>query len=167
MMISTERLTLRPLKKGTPRQVTWLQDMEVVRFSEQRHKHHSLRTQLEYVSTFPGYIWGIHTVETGEHIGNVTAAVDAPNNTADVGILIGDRKYWGKRIGLEAWTAACDWLLREDGGGKRKLEAGCMKANEAMLRILRRTRFIQEGERLNHFLLNGSPISAVLFGRTK
>jgi RimJ/RimL family protein N-acetyltransferase len=167
MMISTPRLTLRPLKKGTPRQVAWLNDPDVVKFSEQRHRRHTLSSQLDYVSHFPGFIWGIHRVESGEHVGNVTAAIDPPNRIADVGILIGDKDSRGLGLGMEAWGAACNWLMSPDGAGLRKLEAGCMKCNEPMLRIVRKTGFVQEGERLNHFLLNGSPITAVLFGRSR
>lgn len=167
MMISTQRLTLRPLKKGTPRQVAWLNDPDVVRYSEQRHRTHTLSSQLNFVNSFPGFIWGIHLVENGEHIGNLTASIDSPNNVADVGMLIGDTRCWGKGLGYEAWAAACAWLLSPDGGKIRKLEAGCMKSNDAMLRIIRKNGFIQEGERLNHFVTNGGPISAVLFGRHK
>jgi RimJ/RimL family protein N-acetyltransferase len=166
-MISTKRLTLRPLKKATPRQVAWLNDPNVVRFSEQRHQRHTLHSQLNYVTGFPGFIWGIHLVDSGEHIGNLGAAIDLHNQVADVGIIIGDQSCWGKGMGFEAWDAACSWLLSREGGAVRKLEAGCMKTNEAMLRIIKKSRFAQEGERVNHFIVNGAPVTAVLFGRTQ
>lgn len=169
MNISTERLSLRPLTKATPRQVAWLRDPEVVRYSEQRHETPGLSSQLRYINSFGGQsrIWGIYFIETGEHIGNLTATHDEPNNVTDVGIMIGETKFWGKGLGKEAWQGTCRWLLSRDGGCVRKLEAGCMKSNDAMLRIIRGNGFVQEGERLNHFLVQGSPISAVLFGRSK
>jgi RimJ/RimL family protein N-acetyltransferase len=167
MRLSTERLHLRPLTKASPRQVAWLRDPIVVRFSEQRHKEHNLSSQLRYVSSFVGRIWGIYLINEDIHIGNLTAAHDANNNVSDVGIMIGETAYWGKGFGQEAWNCACNWLLSRDGGGVRKLEAGCMRDNIVMLKIIRRSRFTQEGERLNHFLLDGSPVSAVLFGRMR
>jgi RimJ/RimL family protein N-acetyltransferase len=58
-------------------------------------------------------------------------------------------------------------MLDRDGGDIRKLEAGCMRGNEAMLKIIRGSGFTQEGERLNRFLFEGNPISALLFGRMR
>lgn len=167
--ISTSRLTLRPLIKASMSQVAWLRDPDVVRYSEQRHREHTLSSQLRYVGSFAGksHLWAIVVVETGDHIGNLSAKHDEPNNVSDVGIMIGETTMWGNGYASESWRAACDWLLDKNCGGVRKLEAGCMRDNEAMLRIIRGSGFKQEGERLNHFLRDGSPISAVLFGRMR
>jgi ribosomal-protein-alanine N-acetyltransferase len=167
--ISTARMILRPLRKPTSRNLGWLRDPEVVRFSEQRHREHMLSSQLRYIDSFGGrsYLWAIVLAENGEHIGNISAVHDEPNNVSDVGILIGETSAWGKGYGGEAWKAICDWLLNRDRGNIRKLEAGCMRDNVAMLKIIRDSRFVEEGERKNHFLLNGAPVSAVLFGRTQ
>lgn len=167
--ISTARLTLRPLLKATTRNIAWLRDPDVVRYSEQRHSTHTLSSQLRYVSSFDtgSHLWAICVVETGEHIGNVSAVVDVPNGVADVGIMIGETRQWRKGYATEAWVRACGWLLDRDGGDLRKVEAGCMRNNEGMLKIMRSGGFTQEGERLNHFLFEGNPISAVLFGRSR
>lgn len=167
--ISTASLTLRPLTKATARNIAWLRDPDVVRYSEQRHREHRLISQLNYIRSFGGnsHLWGIHHVESGEHIGNISAVHDEPNNVSDVSVLIGETKFWGKGLGNEAWCRVCSWLLDKDGGGIRKLEAGCARSNEAMLKIIRGSEFTQEGERLNHFLMDGGPISAVLFGRMR
>jgi RimJ/RimL family protein N-acetyltransferase len=163
--LSTDRLSLRQLNKWTSDQLRWLNDPEVVRFSEQRHKHHTQFSQMTYINSFEdgSHIWRICRLDTGAHIGNLTATYDRHNEIADVGILIGEAEMWGRGYGAEAWNAACNWLL--DGGGVRKLEAGCMRTNAAMLKIIRGSHFRQEGELANHFLQGGNPVSAVLFGR--
>lgn len=167
--LSTVRLTLRPLKKPTTRNLAWLRDPEVMRFSEQRHREHTLSSQLRYVESFQGrsHLCAMTVAESSEHIGNISAVHDEPNNVSDVSILIGETSFWGKGFGGEAWNAVCGWLLDKDRGGVRKLEAGCMRSNEAMAKIIKNSRFIQEGERLNHFLLDGAPVSALLFGRPR
>jgi ribosomal-protein-alanine N-acetyltransferase len=167
--IATARTILRQITKPTQRNLVWLKDPEVVRYSQQRHQFHTLSSQLRYVNSFAGgsKLWGIYFLETGEHIGNVSATHDEPNNVCDVGIMIGETKYWGKGLGREAWKAACDWLISKDGGSMRKLEAGCMRPNDAMRRIILNSGFKQEGELLNHFLLDGAPVSGLLFGRMK
>lgn len=167
--ISTARLILRPLTKATTRNIAWLRDPTVTRYSEQRHSMHSLSSQLRYINAFVGnsHIWAVQLLDTGEHIGNVSAVVDEPNSVADVGIMIGETRQWRKGYATEAWVRACGWLLDKDGGDLRKLEAGCMRNNEGMLKIIRGSGFTQEGERLNHFVFEGNPISAVLFGRMR
>lgn len=165
--ISTNRLSLRPLTKATVRQVAWLIDPEVVKYSEQRHRMHNLKKQLRYVDSFCGksHLWGIYLVATGDHIGNLSAIHDENNNVSDVGILIGEQKCWHLGMGGEAWRAACTWLLDQNCGNIRKLEAGCMRENEAMVKIIRSSGFTEEGERRNHFLLDGRPVGMMLFGR--
>lgn len=167
--ISTARLNLRPLRKPVPRNLVWLRDPEVVRYSEQRHREHTLSTQLNYVTSFVGKsrLWAIHRVDTGIHIGNLSARHDGPNDVCEVAIMIGEVTAWHRGYGTEAWQAACNWLLDPSCGKVRKLETGCMRTNEAMLRIIRGSKFVQEGERLNHFLVDGNPVSALLFGRPR
>jgi ribosomal-protein-alanine N-acetyltransferase len=167
--ISTNRLTLRPLTKATSRNIAWLRDRDVVRYSQQRHRDHTLSSQVRYINSFVGrsHLWGIYLAESGNHIGNISAANDEPNNVSDIGIMIGETAFWGKGYAREAWTAACGWLLDKDYGGVRKLEAGCSRNNVAMMKIIQGSGFKQEGELLNHLLIDNAPVSAVLFGRMR
>ncbi len=167
--ISTSRLTLRPLTKATSRNIGWLLDRDVVRYSQQRHQTHTLSSQVRYINSFVGrsHLWGIYMVDSGNHIGNLSATHDEPNNVSDIGIMIGESAFWGKGYAGEAWKAACGWLLDKDGGNIRKLEAGCARSNLAMAKIIQGSGFKQEGELLNHFLIDGAPVSALLFGRMR
>ena len=162
--IPTTCLVLRPLLKPSTRQVAWLRNPEVVRFSEQRHQNHTISSELRWINSFEdgSHLWAIWTA-SGDHIGTISAALDKPNNVCDVGILLGETKFWGKGLGREAWNAACNWLLKD--GGVRKLEAGCMKTNLPMAKIIQASGFKLEGERLNHFLVDGAPVSMLMFGR--
>lgn len=169
--LSTSRLSLRPLTKSTVRQIAWLEDPEVVKFSEQRHKRHNLKTQLRYVDTFTGaksHIWAIHLAATGEHIGNLSCVHDDNNDVGEIGILIGEKKCWGLGMGAEAWKEACNFLLDPLRGAIRKLEAGCMRENVAMVKIIEGAGFKFEGERLGHFLVDGNrPVGMMLYGRMR
>jgi len=167
--ISTSRLTLRRLEKATSRNLAWLKDRDVVRYSQQRHRDHTLSSQVRYINSFVGrsHIWGIYLAESGNHIGNLSATNDEPNNVSDVGIMIGEPVFWGRGLAREAWTQACAWLLDKDCGGIRKLEAGCARTNLAMVKIIQGSGFKQEGELLNHFLIDGAPVSSLLFGRMR
>jgi len=151
----------------TERYVGWLNDPEVVRYSEQRHRKHTLSSCREFVASFadgPSHLWAI--VEKQQrlgHIGNINSAVDAPNRTADIAILIGDRKAWRQGLGAEAWTAAVDYLL--GAGGMRKVTAGAMAENKAMLKIMENAGMAEEGRRRGQFVLDGRAVDAILTAR--
>ncbi len=161
VILTTERLTLRPFDAArhlTPGYVAWLNDPEVVRYSEQRHKSHTLESCRAFTEGFdqgPSRLWAIERLEDGAHIGNIHADIDARNGLADVAVLIGDRDVWGHGYGLEAWNAVLGWLLTD--GEIRKVVAGCMKSNVAMVRIMQKSAMSPDGERKAHFILDGQP----------
>jgi RimJ/RimL family protein N-acetyltransferase len=169
VILETPRLRLTPFadRHLTDRYVSWLNDSEVVRFSEQRHSRHSLESCRAYVESFRGsasQLWAIELRARADlHVGNIAAYVDAPNKLADVTILIGDREVWGGGIGLEAWTAVCDFLI--DRAGIRKVTAGTLATNAGMLSIMRRSGMVDDGRRLNHYLVDGQPVDLVYAAR--
>lgn len=91
----------------TDQHVAWLNDPEVVRYSEQRHKRHTLETQHSYVNgvwSNPGsWIWLICKPTPLDAIGTITAHCDENNKVANMGILIGEKTAWGQGYGSEAW----------------------------------------------------------------
>lgn len=165
MPLETARLRIVPFSEAhlTPRYVAWLNDREVVRYSEQRHRHHTIESCRDYWLSFvgtPHHFWAI--VVRGDqldHIGNINAYVDEKNRLADVGILIGEKAAWGKGYGLEAWKAVCGYLLSEKR--MRKVTAGTMAANNGMLRIMERSGMIPDGRRLRHYLFEGEETDIV------
>jgi RimJ/RimL family protein N-acetyltransferase len=165
--LSTSHLVLRPLTKPSQRQLDWLRDRETMQYSEQRHRTHTLTSQLDWITGQPtgSHLWAIRLIETDGHIGNMCAAADEANEVVDLGILIGERDCWGKGYATEAFRAATTWLLGKDDGGFRKVEAGCMANNAPMKRVLFHAGFTQEGERRNHFLHHGAPVGLIYFGK--
>lgn len=167
--LETRRLTLVAFadEHRTKRYVGWLNDPEVVRYSEQRHRRHTLSSCREFVGSFvggPSHLWAIIEKQRGlGHIGNINSAVDEPNRTADVAILIGEKKAWGQGLGAEAWTAVVDYLLGP--GGMRKVTAGAMAENKAMLKIMEKAGMAEEGRRRGQFVLDGREVDAILTAR--
>ena len=162
----TERLVLVPHLPSlvTAEQVAWLNDKEIVKFSEQRHHEHCIHTQKEYVrwKTWDGPIWLIRL--DGQDIGTIAATVSATNNRAEMGILIGRKDLHGKGYATEAWNAIMAWLFAK---GIRKIECGCMSLNLAMRQLAVKTGMRIEGGKVSHFLLDGKPVDAVYYGKMR
>ncbi len=163
--LETTRLRLVPFAERhlTERYVGWLNDPDVVRYSEQRHRRHSLDSCRRYFESLAGssdHFWAIEAKDPAlGHIGNITVTVDEPNRVGDVAILLGEKSAWGGGLGGEAWGEVCRFLLAE--GAMRKVSAGTMATNHAMLGIMRRTGMIEEGRRPRHFLLDGAEVDLI------
>ena len=144
----------------TERYVSWLNDPEVVRYSEQRHHKHDLASCRTYVASFegtPNYLWAIIARDENlGHIGNVNAYVDEANGIADVGIMIGDKGAWGKGYGVDAWKAVCRYLFLS--AGMRKVTAGTMVTNLGMIGIMKKTGMRLDGLRARQFIFDGKQV---------
>lgn len=145
---------------------SWLNDPEVVRYSEQRHKVHTRESQLDYwkspATVYPNTVWIIHL--DGRPIGSISATVDEKNSVADVGILIGDKTQWGKGYGYDAWSVICDLLLATL---VRKVEGGCMSVNSSMVKVMEKYGMKLEGIRQDHFDIGYQKSNCLLYGKLK
>jgi hypothetical protein len=92
-VLETARLKLVPFTENylTERYVSWLNDAAVVRYSEQRHRTHSVESRRAYMRSFeglPDYFWAIVARDQAVgHLGNMAILIDAPNLLADVTTL--------------------------------------------------------------------------------
>lgn len=146
----------------TPRYVGWLNDPNVVKYSEQRHRTHSIESCSTYVASFrdgPNRLWAIETATYG-HVGNIAATVDMPNRVADLAIMVGEQRVQGKGAGTAAWISAMRQLYEEFG--IRKITAGTMAENQAMLAIFSKSGMEIEGCRKAQFILDGRPVDLIL-----
>lgn len=164
-IIETARLRIEPFGERhlSERYVGWLNDPEVVRYSDQRFRTHTLESCRAYWQSFaatPHYFWAVIAEDKGlEHIGNLNAYVEPHHGVADLGILIGERQAWRQGYGLEAWLAVCGYLFST--GVARKISAGCLAANLPMTSMMNRAGMIPDGVRTGHALFEGKPMDII------
>lgn len=170
--IKTERLRLyAPYHRAfdLERQIGWLNDKHVVKYSEQRHREHTMESQWKYIASFDqvaSHCWEIsHKYGCYDYpIGTITAQRDIMNKVADIGILIGKRDLWGAGYGKEAWRAVMSYLFAD---GIQKIEAGTVRDNIGMVKIMNKSGMSPEGIRRNHIILDGKPHDVILMGLIK
>lgn len=161
-------------KHFTDRYVSWLNDPEVVRLSEQRHKKHTMDSCREWMKTYrSGNLSKVWAIEVdGQHVGNVTALADERNGTVEVSNLIGERSMWGKGIGTLAVAHAIYQLfeanrkaagLRNTPKGKPylKIWIGTLDINYGELRIMEKLGMRKDCVIKDHFIVDGEPHSEV------
>ena len=165
VFLRTDRLMLTPYTANivTQTHIDWLNDKENLKYSEQRHLDHTLKSQREYLNKFPkdSFIWLIQVKVDNrlEDIGSISAYVDPYNGTADMGILIA-KEHKGKGYGEESWKRVMDFLVE---GNIRKITCGCRSDNAAMI-CLASFYMTREGRRWAHFLDdNDCPVDLIYF----
>lgn len=166
--LRTPRLRLRPFadRDIDERYVGWLRDPEVVRFSNQRFRHHDLDSCRRYLVGFAGtddLFLSLRTLDGDVAIGTMTAYRNRHHGTADVGILVGAREVWGQGYGQEAWNAMLNWL--DALSGMRKLTCGTLACNVGMLRLARRSGMEHEATRRAQEVVDGIAVDMYLFAR--
>lgn len=164
-VIKTERLLIVPFSERhlTGRYVGWLNDPELMRYSEQRHKTHSMETCRSYMESFqgtPNRFWAVEAAAGGlGHIGNINAYVDVFNRVADIGILIGEKDAGNRGFGSEVFSAVCRYLFEREQ--MRKVTAGTVSVNTPMLRLMHRAGMTEDGIRRRHYIVDGNAVDIV------
>lgn len=138
----------------SPLYPSWLNDVEVNKFLECRFVTHDTKSCVEYIQSCHAKgdkLFGIFDAKKNEHIGNIKiCAFNAKHRRAQISLLIGEKKYWGKKIAREAMKK----VLKYSFGDLNlvKLEAGCYEHNIASLRLFRSLGFEINGFLPSHFI---------------
>ena len=169
--ICTERIRVRAFTSEliTKRYVAWLNDPDVVRYSEQRHQKHSIASCREYFRAFNTsddlFLAILTNKPSSVHIGNISIAIDVPNLVADIAIMIGDKSFWGSGYGSEAWLIVMRWLLEK--AGIRKVTAGTMSVNKPMLKLMKKSGMKIDCIREGYFVWENEEVDMVIASKHK
>ncbi len=173
-----DAVTLRPFTRRhlmSAEYLAWMNDPEVTRtigrfdylFPVSRAK------LVRYFESLDGdreIFLAINVKETGRSVERFVGTlkiydIDYLARRASLGILVGDRKSWGRGIASAAIGVACGFVFEELGFNK--VCAGYMSTNTAMRRAFEKNEFVVEGVLKDHLYLGGSIIDHVLVGKIK
>jgi ribosomal-protein-alanine N-acetyltransferase len=164
--IITANLYLRPLEVSdiTREYIHALNDPEVVRLTEARHRKWTRENVRQYVldSNVEGVsrLFGIFLKKSGKHIGNVRLFnFSEKHRRAELGIMLFDKSQWSKGYGTEAIVSVTDYAFNELK--LHKICADYYAFNTASARMFRKAGFENEGVFKDHFWLDGEYIDSV------
>ena len=148
-------LKLLKIDDVTERYVSWFSSKEVIKFSDNQYSNFTLQSQKQYVyeciNNKEKALFGLFT--EGEHIGNIILKnICSFHKRAEIGYVIGEKKYWGKGFGKKAvkliiYKAKNEFKLN-------KLYASTVKENIGSIKVLEKNSFKLEGLRINHLYYN-------------
>lgn len=148
--IPTERFLLKTLDDSyvSERYVGWLNDSETMASLEARFTQASSETLKSFVvsqvESPNSYLLAITVAETGEHIGNIKLGpINAHHKNGSIGLLIGEKNWWGKGVATEVIAALSRWAF--ETLGLAKLTAGAYSSNVGSIRAFEACGFLREG----------------------
>jgi len=155
------------LEKFTERHLTseyvgWLNNKDIVRFSNQRFYRHTLASCQQYLSSFDGSDNLFLAILVDDvFVGTMTAYIRNVHQIADMGIML-SQQVWGQGIGLDAWQTLMDYLLKR---GIRKVTGGTLRCNVAMHKIMLRAGMVPDGVRVDQELVAGCAVDVLYFAK--
>ena len=146
--------------------ISWLNDPQVVKYSNQRFMHHDFDSCRAYEQSFKGsenLFLAIHLNDNNKFIGTMTVYYLSSCTVANLGLMIGNRSYWGKGIGQEVWQMIMTYMLEI----KKipKVTGGALSSNLGMVNIMKKTGMQLDSERVKSELVNDLPINTLYFAK--
>lgn len=130
-----------------------MNNKEHLKFSENRHRSATIESCHDYYDSFNFIddVWfAIFHKKENKHIGNIRAIADKPNSIFDLGIIIGETDLKFKGAGTEAWFSFMYYLFKHLK--VRRICAGTMEHNKAMLKIFKKTGMNRDGVWKDYFI---------------
>jgi len=109
-------------------------------------------------------LWGLWMHESVWHIGTVRVhGIEFRHGTANIGVCIFDKRFWGKGIGSNAIKAVTAWAI--DGLNLRWIEAGAFEDNLASQRTFLSAGYEWVFDIPDKYLLEGMPTNVKVYAR--
>ncbi len=136
--------------------LSWMKDAEVTKYMESRFQPPSINSLAEHWKKMnnskDAYLFlAIIDKDKNKHIGNIKIGpIDKENDSSSMGIMIGERSYWGKGYGAEALAIAADYCFRKLH--LHKITAGMLSKNTGSIKAFEKAGFSREKAAKSQFL---------------
>lgn len=150
--------------------VNWLNNKDINKYLEIRHTRHTKETVIDFLNTTNKskneFLNGIFDIQNDKHIGNVKVGnINHVYKTGEISLFIGDKNYWGKRLGKEIIETITGYGFKELE--LQKIEAGCYESNIASLKSFLACGYETEGLLKGHVVSDGRREGLIRLGIMK
>ena len=164
-----EKVYLRALEESDISEefLNWLNDLEVTRYLETGKFPSTPASVQDYLKRFQASTtdlgFAIVDRETEQHIGNVTLnRINWIHRTADTGLMIGRKDFWGKGLAFESWSLMIEYAFNRLS--LRKIIAGALVDNVASVKVLKKLGFKEEGVFRQEAFVDGKYLDGIRMG---
>lgn len=165
--IKTKNLILKELSilDVKLKYVNWLNNKNINRFLESRKSKQTIKSCKIYVDKIKKnpnqYLFGIFIKSKNAHIGNIKLEISHPKEKiADIGILIGEKKYHGKGFGTESIKAIVKFAFKEKK--MKRIQAGFYETNTASIKSFLNSGFELDGCLKSYYIFKKKRVARIL-----
>lgn len=170
--LSGEKIYLREVRAEdvNDEYYNWINDPEINKFLETRFLPRSRNDILNYVSKLDGnpneIFFAICDKNNNKHIGNIKLGpINWYHRKADISLLVGDKKYWGKGIASESISLVVEFAFNVLN--LNKVCAGYYINNIGSAKAFEKCGFKVEGNFEDECYCNGYYVNMVRIGLLK
>ena len=167
-----ENIYLRGLQKSDLEgdYFDWLNDAEVTKFMDSGVFPNTIEKMEEFyrntVMSSNNVIFAIVDKETDKHIGNIKLGpINWITGIATLGIMIGNKEFWGKGYGTEAIKLVLDYAFKRLN--LHKVTAGIAAIHQASIKAFQGAGFEIEAQLKSQFFLDGKYYDSLYLGITR
>lgn len=144
----------------------WFNDSKVTRYQNKKIYPNTIEKQQEYFdylkSSSSDVVFAIVDKEKEVHIGNIGLHhIDWVHRFAELGIVIGETDYFGRKIGKQAWILITKYAF--ETLNLHRIYAVIMSENTASIKCAEAANFSCDGVIRDYFYKNGSYMNACYF----
>lgn len=169
VFLEGDKLLLRPLEEKdiNEKYLSWLNDREVIKYLDVRvfpavlEDLHAFYRRIRDSKT--DILLAIVDKASNEHIGNIKLGnIDWIHRYAEMAILLGDKRYWGKGHGLEASQLILEYAF--DRLNLNKVILCVYASHKTAIKIYQKLGFQIEGRLKKIFNLDGKYVDNLWMG---
>lgn len=170
--LTGKKIILSPLsaKDISEDYISWFNDKEVCRDNSHAVFPNTYKKTIAYLKSIESsktdFVFSIKWKKNKHHIGNVSLQnINWVNRSAEIAIIIGNKKYWNKGIGSEAYS-----LILQYGFGTlnlNRISSGQTLTNAGMIKVCEKNGMKKEGILREALYKEGKYLDAVIFSILK
>lgn len=146
----------------------WLRDPEVTRYLEARFTDYDAEALRRYIQTESerpdGVLFGMFLREDRRHIGTLKLSrIRNEHRNCEIGLMVGEKAFWGRGIGAEAITLASGYAFHTLG--LHKILAGAYSNNVGSTKAFLKAGYTIEGRLVDDRWDGGQWVDRVLLGK--
>lgn len=170
--LTGEKIYLAPLSKKdiSDIYISWLNDKEVCKDNSHATFPNTRAKTLAYIKSLENskeeIAFAIRWIENDIHIGNIAIKkIDRINRSAELAIIIGDKNYWNKGVGSEAYKLMIDYGFNTLN--LNRISSGQTAGNTGMIKVCEKMGMKKEGTLREVLFKNGEYLDAVIYSILK
>ena len=162
------QIYLSPISKEdiSAEYVSWLNDKDVCRDNSHATFPNNIEKTISYVDSVSRsnseVVLAIRWKKNDEHIGNISLQrINWVNRSAELAIIIGNKKYWNKGVGTEAYKLMIDYAFERLN--LNRISSGQTLRNTGMINVCIKCGMKEEGIARESMFKEGEYLDTVTY----